>query len=54
MVNIEPVYLAAGGNRNPSAADWDAATGLLAYGADQNVALWKPLVFNLSWRVIIS
>ncbi|KAK5136926.1 hypothetical protein LTR08_001433 [Meristemomyces frigidus] len=33
-------YLAAGGNRHPSAADW--ASGLLAFGAGQNVALWNP------------
>ena len=34
-------FIAAGGNRHPSAADWDAS-GLLAYGADCNVALWQP------------
>ncbi|KAH9221146.1 RNA polymerase-like protein II Elongator subunit [Leptodontidium sp. 2 PMI_412] len=35
-------YLAAGANRHPSAADWDVLSGLLAYGADRNVALWQP------------
>lgn len=40
--NIE--YLAVGGNRHPSAADWDPASGLLAFGADRNVAIWSPLV----------
>ncbi|KAE9374373.1 RNA polymeras-like protein II Elongator subunit [Stipitochalara longipes BDJ] len=34
-------YLAAGANRHPSTADWDVS-GLLAYGADRNVALWQP------------
>lgn len=33
-------YIAAGGNRHPSAADW--APGLLAYGAGINIALWNP------------
>ncbi len=38
-------YLAAGGNRHPSAADWDPASGLLAFGADRNIAIWSPLVW---------
>lgn len=33
-------FIAAGGNRHPSAADW--APGLLAFGAGINVALWNP------------
>jgi elongator complex protein 2 len=33
-------YVAAGGNRHPSAADW--APGLLAFGAGINIALWNP------------
>lgn len=33
-------YVAAGGNRHPSAADW--ASGLLAFGAGSNIALWNP------------
>ena len=37
-------YISAGGNRHGSAADWDRSSGVLAFGADQNVALWKPLV----------
>lgn len=36
-------FLAAGGNRHPSAADWDCSSGVLAFGADRNIALWKPL-----------
>ncbi|KAM0698704.1 hypothetical protein Q7P36_002171 [Cladosporium allicinum] len=33
-------YVAAGGNRHPSAADW--APGLLVFGAGINIALWNP------------
>ena len=44
MVDWNLEYLAAGGNRHPSAADWDLASGLLAFGADRNVAIWSPLV----------
>jgi elongator complex protein 2 len=33
-------FVAAGGNRHPSAADW--APGLLAFGAGINIALWNP------------
>ncbi|KAI4154186.1 MAG: hypothetical protein LQ341_000398 [Variospora aurantia] len=42
MLNFRTDYIAAGGNRHPAAADWDANSGLLAYGSDRNVALWKP------------
>lgn len=42
--SVSPEFLAAGGNRHPSAADWDASgSGLLAFGSDKNVALWDPL-----------
>jgi len=34
--------LAAGGTRHPSAADWDASSGILAFGAGRNVAVWRP------------
>ena len=38
-------FISTGGNRHPSAADWDPeGSGLLAFGADSNVALWDPLV----------
>lgn len=47
MVEFKPVYLAAGGNKHPAAADWDITSGLLAYGADNNVALWEPLVVHV-------
>jgi hypothetical protein len=49
MIQIETEYLAAGGNRHPSAADWDIS-GLLAFGANRNVALWRPQVSSsLPW-----
>ncbi|KLJ12455.1 elongator complex protein 2 [Blastomyces silverae] len=35
-------YISVGGNRHTSAADWDENTGILAFGADNNVALWDP------------
>ncbi|PGG97870.1 elongator complex protein 2 [Blastomyces parvus] len=35
-------YISVGGNRHSSAADWDENTGILAFGADNNVALWDP------------
>jgi elongator complex protein 2 len=44
MVPPSVDYISAGGNRHASAADWDQRSGALAFGADQNVALWKPLV----------
>jgi hypothetical protein len=43
MIHSRSQYLAAGANRHPSTADWDIA-GLLAFGADRNVALWRPQV----------
>jgi elongator complex protein 2 len=39
--DIWPEYLAAGANRQTAVADW-SASGLLAFGADVNVALWQP------------
>lgn len=58
MTSVSTEYISVGGNRHPGAADWDVHCGVLAYGADNNVALWEPLVgpmrFNnflvqLSW-----
>ncbi|KAI2697684.1 hypothetical protein CBS147332_8667 [Penicillium roqueforti] len=46
MVAVDTEYISVGGNRHPGAADWDAQTGLLAFGADNNVALWDPLDKN--------
>ncbi|KAL6719593.1 Elongator subunit elp2 [Lecanora helva] len=36
MLEIYPEYITAGGNRHPSAADWDHSSGLLAFGAGKN------------------
>lgn len=44
MVVVESEYIAAGANRYPAAADWDCVSGLIAFGADQNLAIWNPLV----------
>ena len=44
MLDFQSSYIAAGANNHPSAADWNPDTGLLAFGADQNVALWEPVV----------
>ncbi|POS87797.1 hypothetical protein EPUL_003044, partial [Erysiphe pulchra] len=41
MLQASIEYLSAGANRHPSTADWDSS-GLLAYGADRNIALWEP------------
>ena len=35
-------YISTGGNRNSAAADW-SASGVLAFGSDPNIALWRPL-----------
>ncbi|KAJ9361472.1 hypothetical protein DTO027B9_633 [Paecilomyces variotii] len=42
MVSITTEYISAGGNRHPAAADWDSQSGVLAFGADNNIALWNP------------
>ncbi|KAL9070088.1 MAG: hypothetical protein Q9157_005943 [Trypethelium eluteriae] len=36
-------FISVGGNRHPAAADWDHESDLLAFGADNNIALWNPL-----------
>jgi elongator complex protein 2 len=38
LADIE--FVAAGGNRHPSAADW--ISGCLAFGSHQNIAIWNP------------
>ncbi|KAJ6023279.1 uncharacterized protein N7446_013638 [Penicillium canescens] len=43
MVAVATDYISVGGNRHPGAAQWDVETGVLAFGADNNVALWDPL-----------
>lgn len=39
----EVEYLSTGANRHGAVADW-SVDGVLAFGADTNVALWKPEV----------
>ncbi|KAJ4331275.1 Elongator subunit elp2 [Didymella glomerata] len=42
-MNISTEFVSVGGNRNPAAADWDVnGSGLLAFGADNCIALWDP------------
>ncbi|EPS26091.1 hypothetical protein PDE_01027 [Penicillium oxalicum 114-2] len=43
MASVTTEYISVGGNRHPGAADWDVQSGVLAFGADNNVALWEPL-----------
>ncbi|KAM5439669.1 Elongator subunit elp2 [Microsporum ferrugineum] len=42
MVSITTDFISVGGNRNPAAADWHHQSGLLAFGANNNVAIWNP------------
>ncbi|CAG5159217.1 uncharacterized protein ALTATR162_LOCUS5472 [Alternaria atra] len=42
-MNASSEFISVGGNRNPAAADWDeAGSQLLAFGADNSIALWDP------------
>jgi elongator complex protein 2 len=44
-MNASSVFTSIGGNRNPAAADWDeSGHQLLAFGADNSIALWDPQV----------
>ena len=48
-MSITPEFISIGGNRNPAAADWDQnGSNLLAFGADNCIALWQPSVCLLS------
>lgn len=38
-------YLSTGANRHSAVADWHT-NGTLAFGADVNIALWRPEVRN--------
>ena len=42
MPSCEIEYLSIGGNRQSAAADFSLISGLVAFGADVNVALWQP------------
>ena len=41
--DISVEYLSTGANRQTAVADW-SVSGVLAFGADDNVALWRPKV----------
>lgn len=41
--DVDAVYIAAGANRHSAVADW-GWDGTVAYGADANIALWRPRV----------
>jgi elongator complex protein 2 len=50
-MNVSSEFISVGGNRNPAAADWDeAGSQLLAFGADNCIALWDPQVSRY-WRM---
>jgi len=51
MMNISAEFYSVGANRNPAAADWDQnGSQLLAFGADNSIAIWEPSVWqNTSW-----
>jgi elongator complex protein 2 len=49
MAPVEVEYIAVGGNRIGAAADWDKDSGLVAYGAGTNIALWSPSVANVTF-----
>ncbi|KAF2269747.1 RNA polymeras-like protein II Elongator subunit [Lojkania enalia] len=55
-MNILVEFISVGGNRNPAAADWDTdGLKLLAFGADNCVALWNPLDSELQGvRLLLS
>ncbi|KAH9432481.1 hypothetical protein MCOR02_007176 [Pyricularia oryzae] len=40
--DVDAVYIAAGANRHSAVADW-GWDGTVAYGADANIALWRPM-----------
>jgi hypothetical protein len=44
MVLVKTEYISVGGNRHPAAADWNEDSGLLAFAAGNNIALWDPAV----------
>ena len=43
MIELSVEYLATGANKHPATADWDEQ-GVLAFGTDRNLALWRPKV----------
>jgi elongator complex protein 2 len=54
MASVTIDYISVGGNRHPGAADWDVQSGVLAFGADNNVALWNPLVWFFEFESLLQ
>lgn len=54
MASVTTDYISVGGNRHPGAADWDVQSGVLAFGADINVALWEPLVWYIEFSEFLD
>lgn len=54
MASVATSYISVGGNRHPGAADCNVQSGVLAYGADHNVALWEPLVGPMRLTSLLS
>jgi elongator complex protein 2 len=52
-MDISSDFISVGGNRNPAAADWDeGGSQLLAFGADNSIALWNPQVWRFcKWDI---
>ncbi len=48
--NTEIEYLSVGANRHTAVADW-SQDGLVAFGADSNIALWRPHVCIISQEI---
>ncbi len=42
-MDVAPVYLAAGANRQTAGADW-GDDGTLCFGGGSNLAVWRPEV----------
>lgn len=51
-VDVDVRYLSAGANRHTAVADW-SEDGIVAFGADCNVALWRPNVGFLFFLFLI-
>lgn len=42
-VKVDIEYLSVGANRQTAAGDWNV-DGTVAFGADTNIAIWRPKV----------
>lgn len=50
QAHVHANYLSTGANRQAAGADWNSS-GLVAFGADANIALWSPSVSRSATRV---